>query len=95
MPITTCTPSLGRLTPVLLLAHRALLFDFGNSAPSFFSFLFFLKFIYLFLRERERERESTSGGGTERRRDRITSRLRTISAEPDVGLELMNHELVT
>ena len=93
MPITTCTPSLGRLTLVLLLAHRALLFDFGNSAPSFVSFLFFLKFIYLFLRERERE--STSGGGTERRRDRITSRLHTISAEPDVGLELTNSEIVT
>ena len=42
-----------------------------------------------------RERESTSRGGAERRRDRIPSRLRTISTEPDVGLELTNCEIMT
>ena len=52
----------------------------------------FFKFIYS---EKERERVSTSRGGPERRRDRIPSRLRTISAEPDVGLELTNCEITT
>ena len=37
-------------------------------------------------RERERERE---------RRERIPSRLHTISAEPNAGLKLMNHEIMT
>ena len=35
--------------------------------------------------ERERERE----------RERILSRLCVVSAEPHVGLKLMNHEIVT
>ena len=37
--------------------------------------------------EEQRERE----GETER----IPSRLHTVSSEPDVGLELMNHEIMT
>ena len=39
--------------------------------------------------------EGTSRGGAERRRDRIPSRLCTISVEPDAGLELTNqvHDL--
>ena len=44
---------------------------------------FFFKFIYLSERERERERE------------RILSRLHISSAEPDVELELTNHEILT
>ena len=35
--------------------------------------------------EKERERE----------RERIPSRLHPVSTEPDAGLELTNHELVT
>ena len=58
----------------------------------FHLFFFFNLFI---LRERERERESTSRGGAERRTDRIPSRLHTISAEPNMGLELMNCEIMT
>ena len=53
----------------------------------------FLKmFIYLFW-----ERESESRGGTERQRQRqrIPSRVWTVSAGPDVGLELTNGETVT
>ena len=45
--------------------------------------------------ERERERERESRGGAERERQRIPSRLCTISAEPDVGLEVTNHEIMT
>ena len=33
--------------------------------------------------------------GAERRRERIPSRLQAKSAEPDMGLELTNHEIMT
>ena len=62
-------------------------------------YLCFWKFIFVYFWEREREsartRAHTSGGGAEREGDRIPSRLRTVSAEPYVGLELMNHEIMT
>ena len=46
------------------------------------------------------ERQSTSGGGGEREREGDTeseagSRLGTVSAEPDSGLELTHHEIMT
>ena len=48
----------------------------------------FVPFLSLFFL---RETESTRGGGTEGEgRERIPTRLRTVSAEPDVGLELTN-----
>ena len=37
---------------------------------------------------------ATEEGWTETR-ERITSRLRTISAEPDAELKLTNHEIMT
>ena len=44
----------------------------------------------------ERKRERESWGGAEREgRERIPSRLHTAGAEPDVGLELMNREIMT
>ena len=46
---------------------------------------------------KERER-SMSGGGAEREGDTESeagSRLRAVSTEPDVGLELTNREIVT
>ena len=53
--------------------------------------LLFLSNVYLFiLRERVRE----NGTGAERGRERIPSRLCTVSTEPDVGLELMNREIM-
>ena len=55
-------------------------------------------FLSLFiLRERERERERTSGGGAEREgeKERIPSRLHTVSMKPSVGLEPMNREITT
>ena len=33
--------------------------------------------------------------GRERGRERIPGRLCTVSTEPDVGLEFMNHEIMT
>ena len=44
-------------------------------------------------RERDRERESENVGRAER--ERIPSRLHTVSTEPDTGLELMNPEIMT
>ena len=55
---------------------------------SVFCILFyFFKFIYL------REREW--GRGRERGRERIPSRFHAVSAEPNVGLELTNREIMT
>ena len=54
----------------------------------FISFL--SSFIYF-----EREREKASGGGAKRRRERIPIRLCIVSAEPDVGLKLMNRRIMT
>ena len=46
-------------------------------------------FIYLFL-ERKRKRKRERGG-----RQRISSRLLTVSTEPDMRLHLMNNEIMT
>ena len=57
-----------------------------------------LKFFFnLFKRERERERERmhTSRGGTEREGERIPSRLRAVSTEPEGRLDPMNCEITT
>ena len=35
------------------------------------------------------------GRGRERRKERIPNRFRALSKEPDSGLELVNHEIVT
>ena len=46
----------------------------------------------------ERERQSTSRGGAEREggtESEAGSRLRAVSTEPDVGLELTDREIVT
>ena len=53
--------------------------------------------------EREREREQASGGWgrregkreRERERERIPSRFCAVNAEPDTGLELSSHEIVS
>ena len=46
----------------------------------------------------DRERQSTSGSGAETQGDTESeagSRLRAVSTEPDVGLELTSCEIVT
>ena len=53
-----------------------------------------LTFIYFW----DRERQSMNGGGAEREGDTESetgSRLRAVSPEPDAGLELTDHEIVT
>ena len=56
--------------------------------------MYFYLFIYLFEREREHE-HAWAERGKERGRERIPSRLHTVRAEPDVGLKLTNHEIIT
>ena len=51
--------------------------------------IFFLKLIFIYF---ETERQRASGGGAEREE---TEGLHTISAEPNVGLELTDHETMT
>ena len=54
--------------------------------------------VCLFLRERERDRQSVNRGGAEREGDTESeagSGLRAVSTEPNVGLELMNCEIMT
>ena len=46
-------------------------------------------------REREREREGTCAGEGQRERERIPSRFHADSSEPDVELDLTNHEIMT
>ena len=55
---------------------------------------FFFFNVYLFLRERQ----SVSRGGEEREGGtelEAGSGLRAVSTEPDVGLQLMNREIIT
>ena len=58
----------------------------------YFIIIIIFKFIYF-----EREREQVLMGGTERerKRDRIPSRLHTVSTDLELGLELMNQEIMT
>ena len=59
-----------------------------NVGKTFFNVYFFIL--------RERERESENRGGTKKRgRQRILSRFHTVSTEPNVGLKIINHELMT
>ena len=51
---------------------------------------FFLSLL-IYLRERERVGE----GQGRRERERVLSMLHTVSTEPDTGLELSNHEIMT
>ena len=51
----------------------------------------FFVFIYL-LWKRESKREQ--GRGRDTGRQRIPSRLHAVSAEPDTGFDLMNHEIM-
>ena len=52
-------------------------------------------FIYF---ERDKETQSTSGGGEQGEGDpelEAGSRLQAVSTEPNAGLKLMNHEIMT
>ena len=52
----------------------------------------------MFIFERERERQRESRGGSEREggtKSDPVSRLRALSTEPNMGLKLINYEIIT
>ena len=57
-----------------------------------FVFLVFLKCLFIYF---ERQPVLMSWGGAENERERVPSRFCTVSEEPEVGLSLMNHEIMT
>ena len=62
------------------------------------SIFFFKKFFYVYSFLKDRERQNTSRGGVEREGDTESEagfRLLAVSREPDEGLELTNHEIMT
>ena len=62
----------------------------------YLKFFFFLH-LFIYFRETERDR-AQAGGGAERVGDtesKAGSRLRAVSTEPNAGLELTNHEIMT
>ena len=54
-------------------------------------FYYFLKCLFAL---RERQKGQAGEEQTERERERIPSRLRTVTTEPSAGLELMNREIM-
>ena len=62
----------------------------GGAAVRTFKIYSFLKFLFMYF-----ERERGEGEGQRERRERVPSRLHSISAVPDVGLDLTNCEIVT
>ena len=77
--------------------ERSVLFDWASFKSQEWRvttmYVFFLKFLNLFIYfGRERANRVGSEGGE---RERIPSRLHTVSAEPDTGLELTNCDTMT
>ena len=56
-------------------------------------FVFLCLNVYLFIFEIDES--AHRGGAREGGRERIPSRLRAVSAEPSVGLDLTNHKIMT
>ena len=81
-------------SPLYILDSRCL-FDiyFANIFSQFLAYIFIIFFfLSLFIfRESEREQEL----GRDREGETIQSRLHAVSAEPNEGLELTNHEIMT
>ena len=55
---------------------------------------YFFKSLLIYF-ERERERGHKKDMGRAERGERIPSRLHTVNAELEAGLELMNHEIMS
>ena len=61
-----------------------------STQSSNFDHFFFKKYVFIL-----REKEHNQGRGRERGRERIPSRLHTVSTELDTGLEPTNHKIMT
>ena len=68
--------------------------SFSFSSKYFINF-FVLFFSLYFEIERGRKRVWAGEGKRERGRERMASRLLTVSTEPNVGLDLTDHEIMT
>ena len=92
LPRTLALPQSKRIHPE---PNEASLHVAPSKALDLISNIIYVYFNFYF----ERESASVSQGGAERERERgrqkIPSRLHTVSTEPKVGLELTNHEIVT
>ena len=54
--------------------------------------------MFIFERDRDRERQNASKGGVKRKGDTESEagcRFPTVSTEPNTGVELTNHEIMT
>ena len=60
-----------------------------TNASTKLDFILFVSFIFLMYFEREGEHENAAGEG---QRERVPSRLRAVSAEPDAGLKPTSRE---
>ena len=92
--MTPCqiTPKKPQNKPYFVTAKIPFTFLMGHCV--FFVCLFLFFSVYLFLRERQ----SVSGVGAEREGDTESeagSRPQAISIEPEAGLELTDHEVMT
>ena len=67
-------------------------FGFISQVPDILSILNFFLSLFIYF---EREKERMSRRGVERGRKRIPGRLYVVSTEPDAGLELTNHVIMT
>ena len=80
------------LSPMTLIIQASVKKSFRLFFKPLFIFIMIWIFLHLFLYfEKERERARAGEG----QRERISSRLHTVSLEPDAGLELTNHEVMT
>ena len=60
--------------------------------------MYIIYFFNVYFREREKERQSVSREGAQREGDTVSeagSRLWAVSTEPDAGLKLTSHEIMT
>ena len=90
VPPDGCAPTLSTASPLLqLFVSVAAL----HAPLTVLIFMYLLILSWFILRERQ------SMGAVEGKRDgegdKSSSRLRSISVEPDAGLEAVNHEIVT
>ena len=93
-PKILCAPPIDS-SPCSFSATRM---SYSGTHASCSLFRFFLKFFLMFIYFWGKERQSVSWGGAEREGDTDSeagTRLWAVGTDPNVGLELTNHEIVT
>ena len=81
---------------IKIIVTNSKIYMYYNHVSQIFGVTFFCLFnLFIFEREKERGRESKWGKGRGRRRERIPSRVCTVSRKPDVGLKFTHQEIMT